>query len=112
MISNWSPYQRWVKEETIIIIINYLHSELSHYSKSGKLVKYLKDSWRLQKRCWIRIEDLGVMETVIDLIHMLTCYILLQISKLIPMAICNVNSGEWLSCYPERDFGLERNLRD
>ena len=42
-----------------------------------------------------------ISKTKIELIHMFTCYKLLLILGLIP--ICNVISGEWLSCFAERD---------
>ena len=44
---------------------------------------------------------LKILETMIELIHMFTCYKLLLILGLI--TICNVDPGEWFSCYPERD---------
>ena len=38
MIGDWSLYQKWVKEE-IIIIINYLYSEIGHYRTKEKSKK-------------------------------------------------------------------------
>ena len=67
-------------------------------TQSEKLVKYFQEIWRLQK---LLDKILNILENKIELIHMLTSYELLQTLGLIP--ICKVNSGEWLSCYPERD---------
>ena len=58
----------------------------------------------------LQVKILKILETLSELIHKFTCYKLLLNLESIP--ICNVVSGEWLSCFSKRDYDKEWNLGD